>query len=73
MAAIEYRLDARPLSDLEGLDSLSNFDNDAGTFVARTTRPESRHRRENPVRLHEVDIGQTETGCVELDENIFGT
>lgn len=61
------------LADLEVLDSFADLDDDTGTFVTSTLGTKLGHLRQCPVVHHEVNIGQTETGSVELDENIVGT
>lgn len=60
MADVEDRFDARTLSDLVALDSVTNFDNDTSTFVAGALYSETRHLGHAPVVEHEMDIAEAE-------------
>lgn len=65
------RLESCSLPNLEVLDSLSNFDDDTCTLVAGALGAELGHWWHAPVLHHEVDIAHTETGDIELDQDLL--
>lgn len=65
------RLESCSLPNLEVLDTLSNFDDDTCTLVAGALGTELGHWWHAPVLHHEVDIAHTETGDIELDQDLL--
>lgn len=72
-ASVRNRLEACSLTDLEVFDLITDFDDDAGAFVASTNCSMLGHRTQAPVVHHKVEIAVADTGCVQLDEHVLWT
>jgi hypothetical protein len=60
-------------SDFELLNSVADLDDDAGPFMACTFDAHFRHFGHCQIVHHQVDIGEADTGGIELDEDVFRT
>ena len=69
MADVEDGFHACPLPNFEILDLVADFDDDTGTLVAGAFRTQCGHLGHGPVVEHVVDIGEAESGAVELYED----
>lgn len=72
MAHVLNGLVTGSLTNLQVLDSFSHLDDHASSFVTSTFGSELLHLGHSPIAGHEMDVGQAESGGVELDEDIFG-
>ncbi len=66
-------LEACPHANLEVLDQVADFDDDACTFMSGTRCTVLGHGTKTPVVHHEVQITVADTGSVDLDEDILGS
>lgn len=73
MAHVLHGLVTSSHTNLQSLDSFSDLDDDASSFMTSTLGSQFRHLGHTPVGSHKMDIGKAETGSIELDEDIFGT
>lgn len=72
-ASISDRFDACPIAQLEVLDICANFYNNAGTLVSWRSHAECRHWWHAQVAFHHVDVGRTNAGSVESNQDIIGS
>jgi hypothetical protein len=72
VANISDWFETRPLSNLQVLHSLANLYDHSGSFMASTLGPKLGHLGSRPIIQHEMYVAHAETGCIKLDEHLFG-